>query len=56
MTAKAGTRAAKTRKPFQILEGVLPIVTARVPTEVIAALTLAALAVPDPGRAQLIEI
>jgi MFS superfamily sulfate permease-like transporter len=47
MTATAGTRAAKTKKPFPILEGVLPIDMPRVPTEIIAGLTLAALAMPE---------
>jgi sulfate permease, SulP family len=57
MTAKAGTRAAKTKKPLPILEGVLPIDMARLPTEVIAGLTLAALAMPEVmGYAKIAEM
>ena len=47
MSAKAGTRAAKAKKRLPILEGVLPIDTARLPMEIIAGATLAALAMPE---------
>ena len=57
MTAKAGTRAAKTKRPLPILEGVLPIDMPRLPTEVIAGLTLAALAMPEVmGYAKIAEM
>ncbi len=57
MAANAGTRAAKTKRQFPILEGVLPIDMARVPTEVIAGLTLAALAMPEVmGYAKIAEM
>ena len=57
MTATAGTRAAKTKKRFPILEGVLPIDRPRLPTEVIAGLTLAALAMPEVmGYAKIAEM
>ncbi len=57
MTATAGTRAAKTKKRFPILEGVLPIDMPRLPTEVIAGLTLAALAMPEVmGYAKIAEM
>jgi len=57
MTATAGTRAARTEKRFPILEGVLPIDMPRVPTEVIAGLTLAALAMPEVmGYAKIAEM
>ena len=57
MTATAGTRAAKTRNRFPILEGVLPIDMPRLPTEVIAGLTLAALAMPEVmGYAKIAEM
>ena len=47
MTATAGTRAAKTKRRLPILEGILPIDMPRLPTEVIAGATLAALAMPE---------
>ncbi len=57
MTAPAATRAAKTKKRFPILEGVLPIDMPRLPTEVIAGLTLAALAMPEVmGYAKIAEM
>ncbi len=57
VTAPAGTRAAKTKKRLPILEGVLPIDMPRLPTEVIAGLTLAALAMPEVmGYAKIAEM
>ena len=57
MTAKAGSRSAKTKKRFPILAGVLPIDMPRLPTEVIAGLTLAALAMPEVmGYAKIAEM
>ena len=47
MTATAGTRAAKTKRRLPILEGILPFDKARLPTEIIAGATLAALAMPE---------
>ena len=47
MTAKPGTRAAKTKRRLPILEGILPFDRARLPTEIIAGATLAALAMPE---------
>ena len=47
MTAKAGTRAAKAKRRLPILEGILPFDPARLPTELIAGATLAALAMPE---------
>jgi SulP family sulfate permease len=44
MTSNA---ARKARRPFPILEGVLPLDPARLPTDVIAGATLAALAIPE---------
>jgi hypothetical protein len=35
------------RRRFEVLEGMLPIKTTQVPSEIIAGLTLAALAIPD---------
>ena len=57
MTATAGTRAAKTKNRFPILEGVLPIDRPRLPAEIIAGLTLAALAMPEVmGYAKIAEM
>ncbi len=47
MTATAGTRAAKAKRGLPILEGILPFDRARLPTELIAGATLAALAMPE---------
>lgn len=47
MTAQAGARAAKAKRRLPILEGVLPFDRARLPTEIIAGATLAALAMPE---------
>ena len=47
MTATAGTRTAKAKRRLPILEGILPFDRARLPTEVIAGATLAALAMPE---------
>ncbi len=47
MTATAGTRAAKAKRRLPILEGILPFDPARLPTELIAGATLAALAMPE---------
>jgi len=47
MTATAGTRAAKSKKRLPFLEGILPFDPARLPTEIIAGATLAALAMPE---------
>jgi high affinity sulfate transporter 1 len=47
MTATAGNRAAKAKKRFPFLEGVLPFDAARLPNELIAGATLAALAMPE---------
>ena len=44
MTTKATTKA---RSPLPILQGLLPIDPARVPIDVIAGATLAALAIPE---------
>jgi SulP family sulfate permease len=47
MTATAGSRAAKAKRRLPILEGILPFDRARLPTEIIAGATLAALAMPE---------
>jgi high affinity sulfate transporter 1 len=47
MSAPAGTRAAKAKKRLPILGGILPFDAARLPTEIIAGATLAALAMPE---------
>ncbi len=47
MTATAGTRAAKAKRRLPILEGILPFDPARLPNELIAGATLAALAMPE---------
>jgi len=47
MTATGGTRAAKAKRRLPILEGILPFDKARLPTEIIAGATLAALAMPE---------
>jgi sulfate permease, SulP family len=47
MTATAGTRAAKAKRRLPILEGILPFDRSRLPTELIAGATLAALAMPE---------
>jgi SulP family sulfate permease len=47
MTATAGARAAKSKRRLPILEGILPFDPARLPTELIAGATLAALAMPE---------
>ena len=47
MTATASTRVTKAKRRLPILEGILPFDRARLPTEVIAGATLAALAMPE---------
>ena len=47
MTATAGARSAKAKQRLPILEGILPFDPARLPTELIAGATLAALAMPE---------
>ena len=47
MTAPASTRAAKAKRRLPILEGILPFDPARLPSELIAGATLAALAMPE---------
>jgi high affinity sulfate transporter 1 len=47
MTAPASTRAAKAKRRLPILEGILPFDRARLPNELIAGATLAALAMPE---------
>ena len=47
MTATASTRAARSKRRLPILEGILPFDRSRLPTEVIAGATLAALAMPE---------
>jgi MFS superfamily sulfate permease-like transporter len=43
----AGTPSSTLRCGFEILQGILPIKTTQVPSEIIAGLTLAALAIPE---------
>ncbi len=47
MTATTSNRAAKTKRRFPFLEGILPFDSARLPSELIAGATLAALAMPE---------
>jgi len=57
MTATAGTRAAKTKRQLPILEGILPIDRSRLPLDIIAGTTLAALAIPEVmGYAKIAEM
>ena len=43
----AATHAQRSKRPLPLFEGILPIDTTRIPTEVIAGATLAALAIPE---------
>ena len=57
MTAPASTRAAKAKRRLPILEGILPFDPARLPKELIAGATLAALAMPEVmGYAKIAEM
>ena len=47
LNATAGTRAAKPKRRPPLLEGILPFDRSRLPTELIAGATLAALAMPE---------
>ena len=47
MTATTSKRAAKSKKRFPFLEGILPFDSAKLPNELIAGATLAALAMPE---------
>jgi sulfate permease, SulP family len=47
MTAATGAKAAKPKRRLPILEGILPFDRARLPMEIIAGATLAALAMPE---------
>ena len=47
MTATTGTPAVKAKRRLPILEGILPFDRSRLPTELIAGATLAALAMPE---------
>ena len=57
MTATAGTGAVKARRRLPIFEGILPFDRSRLPTEIIAGATLAALAMPEVmGYAKIAEM
>ena len=43
----AATHAQRSKRPLPLFEGILPIDSARIPTDVIAGATLAALAIPE---------